>query len=162
MSCPGGGYPFLLLLFGRGGGKGGPLFCPPSLPPLPALFLTPWGYGICGSGNPSGYPSERMGFKSYALIIFRAPSPVAGCPGGTSNTMGTPCLRPCPMGLAGVEGFPQLISLQPIRHITPQASGPLGGWVLGSLPFPTGGFRDGLGPGLSRLPPLQVAYKTAC
>ena len=34
-----------------------------------------------------------MGFKSYALIIFRAPSPVAGCPGGTSNTMGTPCLR---------------------------------------------------------------------
>ena len=30
---------------------------------------------------------------SCALIIFRAPSPVAGCPGVTSNTMGSPCLR---------------------------------------------------------------------
>ena len=33
---------------------------------------------------------------------------------------------------------------------------PFGGWVLGGLPFPTGRFWDGLGPGLSRLPPLQL------
>ena len=79
-------------------------------------------------------------------------------PRGTLQYNGDSLPSPCPMGLAGVEGFPQLISLLPFRHITPQASGPLGGWVLGGLPSPTGRLRDGPGPGLSCLPPLQL-YK---
>ena len=82
-------------------------------------------------------------------------------PRGTLQYNGDSLPSPCPVGLAGVVGFPQPFSILPFRHIVPQATGPFGGWVLGGLPFPTGRFRDCLGPGLSRLPPLQL-LKTAC
>ena len=74
-------------------------------------------------------------------------------PRGNLQYNGVSLPPPCPVGLAGVAGFPQ-----PYRFGTLCLGllDPFGGWVLGGLPFPTGRFWDGLGPGLSRLPPLQL------
>ena len=133
---------------------------PPSLPPLPSLFLALWVRGYGAREFLRDIPWRGWTSCPYTLVIFRAPSPVADCPGGTSNTIGTPCLRLVLSDWRGLRGSLQPVSsILPFRHIVPQATGPFGGWDLRGLPFPTGRFRDSLGPGLSRLPPLQLFIK---
>ena len=102
-----------------------------------------------------------MGFKSYALIIFRAPSPVAGCPGGTSNTMGTPCLR---LVLWDWRGLWDSLNPSQFYRFGTLCLGlldPLGDGSLGvslSQQGDSGTASDLVGPAC----PSAVNYKTAC
>ena len=135
----------------------------PSSAPLPSPLSLP-------SSSPLGVREMRLG-KSFRMSLggdrlqvlcpdrVQDPFSRGWLPRGNLQYNGVSLPPPCPVGLAGVVGFPQPISILPFRHIVPQATGPFGGWVLGGLPFPTGRFRDCLGPGLSRLPPLQLLIK---